>query len=285
MSSEALPLHARFAEAEPAASEAADGTLGTDGAHGAFIPSVVARKTVRRYSSRIPAEDLLSGLVAAALSASSKSDFQQASILRVNDVAIRGTIGDMFPNMPWIGLAPVFYVFLGDARRLQRIGALRGRPVANGTLEGFFNASVDAALALQTFILSAESVGLGCCPISVIRNRIDAVAPLLGLPDLVFPLAGLCVGYPSESGHVSLRLPRAITVHTDRYDDTALPELLDHYDRTRDARHALTPQQQRNTARFGVADFYGWSEDKARQAAEPEGAAFPVHLRAHGFSF
>jgi nitroreductase len=285
MSSEALPLHARFAEAGPAVSEAADGALGTDGAHGAFIPSVVGRKTVRRYSSRIPTEDLLSGLVAAALSASSKSDFQQASILRVNDVAIRSAIGAMFPNMPWIGLAPVFYVFLGDARRLQRIGALRGKPVANGTLEGFFNASVDAALALQTFILSAESVGLGCCPISVIRNRIDAVAPLLGLPDLVFPVAGLCVGYPSEAGHVSLRLPRAITVHTDRYDDTALPELLDHYDRTRDARHALTPQQQRNTARFGVADFYGWSEDKARQAAEPEGAAFPVHLRAHGFSF
>jgi hypothetical protein len=72
-------------------------------------------------------------------------------------------------------------------------------------------------------------------------------------------------------------------VHTDRYDDSALAASLDVYDRTRDARHALT--QQRSPAKFGVADFYGWSEDKARQAAEPEGAAFPVYLRAHGFDF
>jgi nitroreductase len=245
----------------------------------------MSRKTARRYTAQMPDEALLSALTATALSASSKSDFQQASILRVLDTGVRSAIGALFPAMPWIGASPVFYVFLGDARRLQRIGELRGKPVANGTLEGFFNASVDAALALQSFILAAESQGLGCCPISVIRNKIETVAPLLGLPDMVFPVAGLCVGYPADAGHVSLRLPRAITVHTDRYDDQALPALLDTYDRTRDARHALTPQQQRNTARFGAADFYGWSEDKARQAADPEGAAFPVYLRAHGFDF
>jgi len=203
-------------------------------------------------------------------------------VLRLVDPAVRAQIGAMFPAMPWIGSSPAFFVFLGDARRLQRIGELRDKPVYNGSLEGFFNASVDAALVMQTFMLAAESVGLGCCPISVIRNRIDEIAPLLGLPDQVFPVVGLCVGYPAEPGHVSLRLPRAITVQRDRYDDSAMPEHLDRYDRTRDARHAIT--QQRATAKFGVAPFYGWSEDKARQAADPEGAAFPKYLRAHGFT-
>ena len=102
------------------------------------------------------ADSLLDLLVAAALSASAKSDFQQASILRVTDPAQRAAIGTLFPGMPWIGVSPVFFVFLGDARRLQRIGELRGKPVRNGTLEGFFNASVDAALAMQTMILCAE---------------------------------------------------------------------------------------------------------------------------------
>ena len=37
---------------------------------------------------------------------------------------------------------------------------------------------------------------------------------------------------------------------------------------------------------FGYADFYGWSEDKARQAAaQSEGQSFAPHLRARGFSF
>jgi len=245
------------------------------------IRRILARKTVRRYSEKMPSEDLLGLLVAAALSTSAKSDFQQASILRVRDRQKREAIGKLFPSMPWIGIAPVFFVFLGDARRLQRIGEMRGKPVRNGTLEGFFNASVDAALAMQTMILCAESAGLGVCPISVIRNEVDKVASLLGLPDLVFPVAG----YPATEGHVSLRLPRRVTTHSDGYDDSGLASGIDDYDRRRDAIHAIPADQQRANNEFGKAEFYGWSEDKARQAAKAEGAAFPPYLRAHGFSF
>jgi FMN reductase [NAD(P)H] len=205
--------------------------------------------------------------------------------LRVTDRAKRSAIGALFPAMPWIGVAPAFFVFLGDARRLQRIGELRGKPVRNGTLEGFFNASVDAALALQTMILCAESAGLGTCPISVLRNEIDKIATILTLPDLVFPVAGLCLGYPQGAGHVSLRLPRSATTHRDAYDDGKLPQALDDYDRRRDARHSIPKEQHRSNAEFGEAAFYGWSEDKARQAAKAEGAAFPPWLRAHGFTF
>jgi len=249
-----------------------------------LIRRVLARKTVRRYSSTAPSESLLDLLVAAALSASAKSDFQQAAILRVTDPDKRAAIGKLFPAMPWIGIAPVFFVFLGDARRLQRIGELRGKPVRNGTLEGFFNATVDAALAMQTMILCAESAGLGVCPISVIRNEVDTVAQILKLPDLVFPVAGLCVGYPSGDGYVSLRLPRGATTHREVYDDGALAQNLDDYDRRRDARHSIPKEQHRSNNEYGEAAFYGWSEDKARQAAKAEGAAFPPYLRKHGFT-
>ena len=269
-------LTRRFGDGGPAAEGAADNEL---------MRRVLERKTVRRYSDRMPDEALLDLLTACALSASAKSDFQQASILRLRDSDKRAAIGALFPAMPWIKKAPVFFVFLGDARRLHRIGELRGKPVANGTLEGFFNASIDAALAMQTMILCAESSGLGVCPISVIRNEANKVGEILGLPDLVFPVAGLCLGYPSGEGHVSLRLPRRVTTHTDRYDDGALAALIDDYDRRRDAIHSIPKDQHRSNAEFGEADFYGWSEDKARQAAKAEGAAFPPYLRKHGFRF
>jgi FMN reductase [NAD(P)H] len=250
-----------------------------------FVRRVLSRKSVRRYTDKVPGENLLDLLVAASLSASAKSDFQQASILRLRDPAKRAALGALFPAMPWIATAPVFFVFLGDARRLQRIGEMRIKPVRNGTLEGFFNASIDAALAMQSMILCAESAGLGTCPISVIRNEVDKVAAILGLPDLVFPVAGLCIGYPQAEGYVSLRLPRVATTHRDRYDDSALASAIDDYDRRRDARHAIPKALQRSNAEFGDAAFYGWSEDKARQAAKAEGAAFPPYLRSHGFSF
>jgi FMN reductase [NAD(P)H] len=266
----------RFGDSGPSGEGAEDNDL---------ICRVLSRRTVRRYSERMPIEELLDLLVACALSASAKSDFQQVSILRVRDKESRAAIGKLFPAMPWIGIAPVFFVFLGDARRLHRVGEMRGKPVENGTLEGFFNASIDAALAMQTMVLCAESAGLGVCPISVIRNEVDKVSAILGLPNLVVPVAGLCLGYPQGEGYVSLRLPRSVTTRSDRYDDSALPAGIDEYDHRRHALHAIPKEQHRSNAEFGEAVFYGWSEDKARQAAKAEGAAFPSYLRAHGFHF
>jgi nitroreductase len=259
--------------------------LDDDVADIAALHRILRRRTHRRYAPRPVAQGLLTLLTAAALSASSKSDFQQVSIIRVVDPETRSALAGLIPAMPWISAAPAFFVFCGDARRLERIGEMRGRPEPNGRLEGFFNAAVDAALALQTFILAAEAAGLGCCPISVIRNHAERAGEILELPDKVFPVAGLCVGWPAAEGHISLRLPPAVTLHRDRYDDAALPALIDTYDRARDRRYRLPRAEQRNPDRFGYADFYGWSEDKARQAAQPEGGAFPPWLRRRGFTF
>jgi len=228
-------------------------------------------------------DSLVRLLLAAAFSASSKSDFQQASVLWLKDRDRRDRLASLFPDMPWIGAAPVFLVFLADPRRLERLGALRGKKQDNSALEGFFNATVDAALALQTCILAAEALGLGTCPISVLRNRIAEVAEILELPDKVFPVAGLCLGWPAAQGFISMRLPLEATVHLDRYDDSGLEEAVDGYDRRRDSRHSIK-DRQREPGRFGVAEFYGWSEDKARQAATPEGAGFAAWLKARGFT-
>jgi FMN reductase [NAD(P)H] len=153
--------------------------LGGDAPNNAWIKQVLMRRTQRRYDARPIPESVLRLVLAAAFSTSSKSDFQQASVIRVEDRAQRDKLAALLPNMPWIGNAPVFLVFLGDARRLERIAK---HPVENGTLEGFFNATVDAALAMQTCILAAETLGLGTCPISHLRNHIDAVGEILALP-------------------------------------------------------------------------------------------------------
>src|SRR6266481_6934964 len=202
----------------------------------AWLRQVLMRRTHRRYAERPVPEPLLRLLLATAFSASSKSDFQQTSVIRVEDRHRRDRLAALIPDMPWIGNAPVFLVYCGDSYRLERIGELRGHRQDNGKLEGFFNAAIDAALVLQTFILAAETVGLGCCPISALRNHADKVAAVLRLPDKVFPVAGLCVGYPAATGYVSMRLPLAVTVHRDRYDDTHLGAAVDAYDTRRGTR-------------------------------------------------
>lgn len=248
------------------------------------LARILARRTHRRYTDRPIPDELLEVLLASAFSASAKSDLQQASVVLVKDRARRDAIQALIPDMPWIGKAPVFMVCCGDNRRIRRICELRGKPFANDNLDSFLNAAVDMGLVMQTFILAAEAVGLGCCPISVVRNHIEKVAEILDLPDWVFPLAGLCVGWPAQAGFISLRVPPSLTVHVDRYDDSNFVAEIDGYDRRRDARFSIPPDKQRKTEAYGQANFYGWSEDKARQVSDPERQQLRAFLEKRGFA-
>jgi nitroreductase/FMN reductase [NAD(P)H] len=246
---------------------------------------LLRHRTHRRFTEAPVDEALLEAVLACGLSAPSKSDLQQASIIRVEDPERRAALAALVPDMPWVAGCPVFLVLCGDSRRIRRICELRGRPFANDHLDAVLNAASDAALVLGGLIAAAEAAGLGACPISVLRNRIERVIEILELPAHVFPLAGLCLGWPASAGHLSMRLPPRLTVHRDRYDDSNLAAEIDAYDRRRDAVYSIPPEKQRRRERYGIAAFYGWSEDKARQVSLRERGQLAAVLRRQGFRF
>ena len=248
------------------------------------LSRMLGRRTCRRYLAKVPPPEVIEALLDVAFASSSKSDYQQASVIVVEDDGQRQRIAALVPTMPWIALAPAFLVFCADARRLERVCATRNRPAQNRNLEALFNATVDAALVMQTFIVAAETIGLGCCPISAIRNRLSEVRAILSLPERVLPVAGLCVGYPADAGTISRRLPRRLTRHRDTYDEGDFAATIDRYDRERAKVAPIPPAKQRAPERFGTSDFYGWSEDKARQVHEGDGAAFGAMVRDAGFT-
>jgi nitroreductase len=245
------------------------------------LARIAGHRVHRRFLPRAVEPGLVRLLCACALSAPSKSDLQQADILIVRDKAKQRAITALIPDMPWIADAPVFLVFLADGSRLPQIAQWRNKPFPNDHLDLFFNAAVDGAIVLTTFMRAATAVGLGCCPISAIRDRPDAVSDMLELPERVIPVAGLCVGWPAEAGGVTSRLGLATTLHEDRYQAGDLAQQVDAYDRRREARWAY--RRQRDPERWGRAPVYGWSEDKARQYAEPLRVDFGAFVRAKGF--
>ena len=134
---------------------------------------------------------------------------------------------------------------------------------------------------MTTFLRAAEAVGLGCCPISVIRDHAATVSDMFGLPGKVIPIAGMCLGWPAEQGGITPRLSLDTTVHEEKFTDRALSAGVDAYDRRR---AGVWPyRNQRDPERFGRAEFYGWSEDKARQYAVPLRVDFGAFVRAKGF--
>ena len=99
---------------------------------------------------------------------------------------------------------------------LPQIAAMRGKPFPNDHLDLFFNAVADSAIVLATFMRAAAAVGLGCCPISAVRDQ-PVRERALDLPERVIPVAGLCVGWPAEPSRITPRLGLELTLHEDRY--------------------------------------------------------------------
>ncbi len=238
-------------------------------------------RTMRAYADRPVPDSLVRLLCAVALSAPTKSDLQQADILAVADPAARAKLDEWCGENPWVKAAPVFLVFLANNRRQRRVHALRGHEFANDHLDAFFNAGIDAGIVLSAFVTAAEAAGLGTCPVSAIRNRPAEVASLLGLPERVYPVAGLCVGWPAHSGAISPRLPTSLRVHKDRYDEGDLDGAIAAYDARRNRTRPYA--KPREPDRFGAVADYGWSEDKARQYAASERADFGAYIRRIGF--
>ena len=251
--------------------------------HNPELAGLAGHRSHRAFTPEPVPPALLRTLLAGAFSAPAKSDLQQSCVVNVSDRSVQARIAALIPSMPWIADAPVLLVFCGDNRRIRRICELRGTRFANDHLDSFMNAAVDAGLVMAGFIRAAQAAGLGCCPLSAVRNHAAEVSEMLALPDHVFPVAGMVAGYPAKDRKVTPRLPLDAFVHDDRYDDGAFEEWIAGYDARRHAVLPLNPDRQRDPDRFGRAEFYGWSEDKARQVAVSEREEFGAFIRSKRF--
>ncbi len=245
---------------------------------------LAGRRSHRRYLDRPVDAALIETLAAAALCAPTKSDLQHRDIVIIEDPSLRQDIDGLFAEDSWMRKAPSFLIFCGNNRRQRQIHEWRGRPFANDHLDAFFNAAVDAAIVLATFVVAAERVGLGCCPISELRNHAARVSELLGLPDHVFPIAGMTLGWPADEGEVSLRLSLDVTVHKDRFDEEDLQRHMGAYDARRAEIQPMAKQRYAEEDGYGTVSPYTWSEDRARQYSKPERADFGAFIRAKGFN-
>lgn len=245
------------------------------------LTALASHRACRDFADRPVPEELLRMLCACALSAPSKSDLQQRDIIIVDDPELRRKIGALMPHYAWVATAPAFVIFCFNARRLPQMSEWRGKPFPNDHADLLFNAATDAALALGWFQLAVNMAGLGGCPVSEVRNHAALISDWLGLPDKVGIYAGFCLGWPASEAKLSPRLPLGVTLHANRFSEAGLREKIEHYDARREA---LQPSsRQRHVDRWGRAEPYGWSEDKARQYAEPMRADFAAYLRDKKF--
>ena len=248
------------------------------------LKSILSRRSIRKFLNKPISKELLTLLLAASQSAPSKSNLQQYSILVIQDQNIKNEISNLIGNTKWALTAPIFLLFLADIRRNVKITNDRGYDHKNNNVDTFMNGVIDAALSMQSTICASESLGLGVCPISMIRNIIEEIKTICKLPKGVFPIAGLAMGWPDEKSNVSIRLAQNIVTHFDKYNEKDLIHKINKYDERVFKKDPIPENKQRHVDLYGVAKKGTWSENISRQLSVPERSNFKKWLKENGFN-
>lgn len=189
-----------------------------------------SHKSVRKYKNMPLEEEKIAAIISSAQAASTSSFMQAYTIIRVNDPKKREKLFSLAGNQSYIIECSLFLVFCADLNKLNIACEMHNYEMAAGYTESFLIAAVDTALAAQNAIVAAESLGLGGVYIGGIRNNPEDVSDLLELPQGVFPLFGMCIGYPDENTDVKERLPLEVACCTDKYDVHKKLDLIKSYD-------------------------------------------------------
>lgn len=247
------------------------------------IEQIHRHVSVRAYKPDPVATDLIETVVAAGQRSSTSSNLQTYSVVAVQDAERRTRLAELCGDQKHIVEAPVFMAWCADLSRLERVCQARGYEQVTAYTENFLVAAVDAAIAMQTAALAAESLGLGMCYIGAIRNHPDKVIDLLGLPSLVFPISGMTVGWPAVEPLIRPRLPLDAVLHWEAYDATGEPEALETYDRAMIETGIYRDRQVKTPGQDGEMEEYGWMEHSARRASTPARTKLRMALEHQGF--
>ncbi len=183
------------------------------------VRTLTNHRSYRQYLEQIVEPEKLRTIIEAAQAAPSWVNGQQVSIIAVRSEERRQQLSVLCGNQKHVAAAPVFLVFCMDFYRAKAASELEDQLFeAAKDVDALLVGATDVGIALSNAIAAAESLGLGVIPIGGVRRNTAKVIELLQLPEYVFPVVGLCVGYPAEELPKKPRLPVQAVLHEERYN-------------------------------------------------------------------
>ncbi|MGB0360114.1 MAG: oxygen-insensitive NADPH nitroreductase [Endozoicomonas sp.] len=232
-----------------------------------------SHRSIRKYTNQAIAPELLRDLIQTGQSAATSSNLQGVSIIRVRNPKTRAAIAELAGGQVYVEEAAEFLMFCADLNRASWCCEQSGNHLEGGMTEHFIIATVDVALFAQNVVAAAESKGLGICYIGGIRNDPYKVCELLQLPDNVYPVFGLCLGYPDQNPDHKPRLPLDAVLMEEHYQPVNL-DLMAEYDETmRTYYHHRTDGRVNRT----------WSEDVSALLGGKSRPHMKAFLASKGF--
>lgn len=190
------------------------------------METVKNRRSIRKYAGKPVDEELLRRLLEVSERTQTMGNMQLYSVVVTRSEEMKKRLAPAHFNQPMVQTAPVVLTFCIDLRRFSKWCELRKAEPGYNNFEWFVTGSVDALLAAQTFCVAAEEKGLGICYLGTTTYNPQMIIEALELPELVFPITTVTVGWPAETPEQVDRLPLEAIVHEETYHDYT-PEDID----------------------------------------------------------
>lgn len=240
------------------------------------IELMKSHASVRDYKEEQLTRAQVEELVIAAQHAATSHFVQAYSVVWVTDPEKRRKLGALSSNVKQMEGAGAVFLMCADYNRLKHAVAMNGEEIVFDQAENLLVAVTDVGLLAQNLALAAESKGYGICYIGGVRNNMEEIAELAGLPEGVFPVYGLTVGVPNESNGVKPRLPVEAILHENNYDEEKYKEILPAYDKTIQEYYGSRGTNQKTAT---------WSQQMANFLKKPHRPDLKEILAARGYKF
>ena len=179
-----------------------------------------SHRSIRKFTDEAVSDEMVSDIIGAGLAAATSSNLQGTTVIRVRNPETRAAIAELAGGQSYVETAGAFMVWCADLHRSSVACEIAGGEFPPGVTEHFLIAATDCSIAAQNAVVAAESLGLGICYIGGIRNDPAQMTELLGLPQQVVPLFGLCLGWPDQDPELKPRLPLSVTLKEETYDES-----------------------------------------------------------------
>ena len=249
---------------------------------------LIGRASCRNFSDdRIPA-DVLQLILEAGVHAATGGNLQPYSIIKIEEEETRQKLAE-WCGQRFIRKAPTLLLFCIDWHRIQRWARLEVAPfTATSSFRHFWISFQDTTICAQNICTAADALGLGSVYIGTVLEFFPELREMFHLPQGVFPVVLLCLGYPKTKPSPRKKLNVDVIVHTERYHEMADDELLDAFSEKYPGQRVQITEERLETISEVCREVHG--EEFARRCVErvketgyitPVQRYFGLHYRAN----
>ena len=225
------------------------------------LQTMLNHKSVRNYKEEMPDEETIEKIVRAGQQAPFVSQLYSILLARKGD---KNKIA--FD-------APLLFTLCVDIHKLKKVMEKRDWELVTNDISLLIFGIQDAAYLGQNMVTAAESLGLGTCFLGGAPYYADKIREEYELPDKVFPLVQLVMGYPAEEKPPRPRYPLDFVLFEDKYPEFSeeqlaeAMEVMDHgyleQDYYRDLQAKIPLEEE--TEDESSYENYSWTEHISRK--------------------